>query len=286
MKKLFDFFYTSVTPILTVILVIGFFYILNQNCIQANRIDTLNKTLYDVAAHKHEIYKEIQQTQFKEDYYLNQLSNSTSLIMTMIAIVVTLGGFITYKSFNDKVKNSEEKLENQIRKSSEIEELLKTQLDESIKSAAEIKNTYNKFIISNIYESQKIIMGKLIKFHETKTISRHDIYFMVNAFNKIVESYYILTFNTINNAEKTNNNNNNNNLKTIKLNRITSHTLKFFEKTKPRINQIKHLLTTEHKTLFKTNLKVIDEIPVEIINQFKEIGKLLTDEDIDIITEY
>lgn len=116
MKKLFTLLNKYVTPLLVMFLVYTSFKLYDQNNVQSSRIDTVNKTLYDIAAHKPEIYKEIQQTQFKEDYYLNQLSNSTTLIMTMIAIIVTLGGFITYKTFDDKVANSEEQLKKSIQK--------------------------------------------------------------------------------------------------------------------------------------------------------------------------
>ncbi|MFM9400813.1 hypothetical protein ACKLNQ_02600 [Myroides odoratimimus] len=233
----------------------------------STRLENLNNSIQNLYLSNN---KELQQinnlifeSHFKDDLILNNFNTSTTIIIAFFTALIALAGVFSFKKIDEDIKE------------------LKKLKQEVEKANTEIKNTYNKSIIRDILGSKKIIRGKLIKFKEAHKICKHDIYFITQAFNEIITSYYKLKNNTINNIINTDSN-----LKTISLDSVISATLKFSEDIKPIINEIKPFLKDEHKKSIKKNLLVIDEIPVEIINQFKEIGKLLTDEDIDITTEY
>lgn len=127
--------YKYAQPVLIIALIAGCFFLWDKAEIQTSRIDTLNKTLYDVAAHKKEIYIEIQKNQFKEDYYLNQLSNNTTIIMTMITLIVGLSGYFSLKFFDKK----ENEIDNKLLEFNKIEEKISNS-ELELKKRLELRN--------------------------------------------------------------------------------------------------------------------------------------------------
>lgn len=267
MKKLFDFFTTYVTPILTVVLTIGFFYLLNQNNIQINRIDTLNKTLYDVAAHKHEIYKEIQKTQFKEDYYLNQLSNSTTLIMTMITLIVALGGLITFKSFTDKIKDLETNLQDQTTINQKLE--------------GDIKLSFNRIIISNLVQSRENIAETMIQVINNKKLEKHNLFSLTRSINNLIYNTYVLNTNVINIKRTTSSTQ-----KEVTLNDINIDSILLFTSLQDDFKTVNTYMTSEDKELFEKELKIIEEVPYDFIKIIIKSSATLLGKNEDEIKTY
>lgn len=93
-------------PAIIIALIILCFYLWNQSLIQDSRIDTLTKNLFDIASYNRPSLKEHTGTQFKEDFYLNQLNNSTSIIIAMITIITGLGAFLTYNNIQNTFKQN------------------------------------------------------------------------------------------------------------------------------------------------------------------------------------
>lgn len=136
-------------------------FLLKQTQTQNSRIDTLNKNLFDIASYNRPSLKDHTGSQFKEDFYLAQLNNSTSLIITMITIIAVLAGFLSLKLFKNEFKIVED---NYLKASNKLEDAnkkinkLDTEIDELKKEIAHIiettrNNSYNIFQVelSRIY---------------------------------------------------------------------------------------------------------------------------------------
>jgi len=102
MKK---YYFTIVITILLLLLVIATIYNYHQNTVLESRINTILKYSCDITSEK----------TFKEDYYIQQQSHDTNLILLVFGVVLTLTGFFTYHNIVDKFDS----------KSSEFKKLLK-----------------------------------------------------------------------------------------------------------------------------------------------------------------
>lgn len=92
---------------ISVICLLIIIYLVNENYELNADLNTLKQNFNKFESGDYEISQEIKLNQFKEDFYLNQLSISTAIIMTMIGVIATLGGLIGYTSFRDKISRYE-----------------------------------------------------------------------------------------------------------------------------------------------------------------------------------
>lgn len=93
---------------ITIILLIFIVYQKNENDILNSRIETLN-----VKVEKKAI-SNISNEHFKEDFYLVQLSNSTTLILSVIGFSLVFAGLFSFKLIDDKFKILKTSLESDI----------------------------------------------------------------------------------------------------------------------------------------------------------------------------
>lgn len=94
--------------------------LLNKLNTDENRFNTLSKQMEKTAVCDTETIKELSQQRFKEDYYITQESNNTSLILSVFAVTTFLFGLFSYSLFESRVnehkKYYEQKIEEQDRK--------------------------------------------------------------------------------------------------------------------------------------------------------------------------
>ncbi|MBW3518319.1 hypothetical protein [Flavobacterium sp. NKUCC04_CG] len=94
MKK----FLICITIVLSVLILGLFLYTLSLN----SKIDTLNQTLAKVAVCDTKTMEELSGEQYKETFYLNQLNNSTTLIIGVIGVALVFAGFFSFKLIEEK----------------------------------------------------------------------------------------------------------------------------------------------------------------------------------------
>lgn len=104
------------------------------------RIDNVNKKEIKTA-----------QNDYKENFYLTQLNNSTTLILSVIGFSLVFAGFFSFKLFDDKVKSIDKSIESKI-------------------------NSVNKSVIDFI----KTIDGKTKKYEDDYKKIEHTIYDLKN----------------------------------------------------------------------------------------------------------
>lgn len=80
------------------------------------------------------VNREVLNLQFKEDFYLNQLNNSTTIILGSIGFVLALGGFLTFKSIDERLVLMEQKAEEKSDEIRNVVSLTSERLDKNIES--------------------------------------------------------------------------------------------------------------------------------------------------------
>lgn len=124
--------------ITSLLVIIAILYSKNQSF--DNRLNTLFKGIE--ASHQNDsiiTQKESYKAQFKEDYYIQQQSNDTTLILCVFGFVVVIFGFLSYNSFIHQIEFTVNKME--------------TKYDDHLKKYDGYEHKLNS-LMSEFYESQ------------------------------------------------------------------------------------------------------------------------------------
>lgn len=169
---------SSLTLLLLTSIIIIYFLCSKINS-DTNRFNTLAKQVEQLAVCAPLTVSELSKQQFKEDYYIQQQSNDTTLILSVFGIVVILFGFSSFALFESRVNEHKNYYSNKISEQDSKYSILKFHLDDLLKNIASDK----------AYEN-------LIKAKEYYLKQNYDwyIYFSLEAVNNFSE-YFMLTDN-------------------------------------------------------------------------------------------
>lgn len=83
--------------------VIAISVLINKQETDENRFNVLSKQIEKSAICDENTLKELSQQRFKEDYYISQESNNTTLILSVFGIVVILFGLFSFSIFESRI---------------------------------------------------------------------------------------------------------------------------------------------------------------------------------------
>lgn len=136
-----------------------------------SRVDTLNSKFSKMSVCDEATMREFANQQYKEDFYLTQLGDSTTLILSVIGFALILAGLFSFKHIDEKFKNFETIITSKIE---ENKEMIKAQDDR-------INNFINSINEKEVKSSEnfKSLRSEMLSFkndldYELVTIKEND----------------------------------------------------------------------------------------------------------------
>lgn len=116
-----------------------------------NRFNTLSKQIEKTSVCDVVTMQELSKQQFKEDYYINQQSNDTTLVLTVFGVTVVFFGLFSYALFESRINEHKNYYANKIEEQDRKYSVYKTHLDDLLKSIASDKGYENKIKANESY---------------------------------------------------------------------------------------------------------------------------------------
>lgn len=171
-------FYISVC--LTLLLFCSVIFIsllLNKIETDKNRFNTISKQLEKVAVCDFNTIKELSQQRFKEDYYIVQESNNTTLILGVFGVTTILFGLFSYSLFESRVNEYKRSFETNITEQNEKYKNLKIDLNDLLKDIASNSG------YENLMKSKRSLVNNEYDWF---------VYFVLEALSNFSEYYVII----------------------------------------------------------------------------------------------
>lgn len=70
---------------------------------------------------KREVIQSLLDTQYKENIFLSQLNNNNTTILTCLGFILTIGGLLSFKSFQDSLKSYKESIDFKLEQTTKLE---------------------------------------------------------------------------------------------------------------------------------------------------------------------
>ena len=174
-----SYYIASCLTLLLLILIIIISFLCSKINSDTNRFNNLEKQIEKLAVCDPLTVSELSKQQFKEDYYIQQQSNDTTLILSVFAVTVIIFGFSSFALFDSRVNEHKNYYAEKIKEQDSKYSILKFHLDDLLKNVASDKAHDN-----------------LVKAKEYYLKQNYDwyIYFSLEAVNNFSE-YFMLTDN-------------------------------------------------------------------------------------------
>lgn len=153
-KPNLSYFIASSLTLLLITSVIIVFYICSKIDLDTNRFNILTKQIEKLAVCDPLTVGELSKQQFKEDYYIQQQSNDTTLILSVFAITVILFGFSSFALFESRINDHKNYYADKISEQDSKYSILKFHLDDLLKNIASDKAYENLIKAKGYYLKQ------------------------------------------------------------------------------------------------------------------------------------
>lgn len=138
---------SQINFLLSLVIIVALCILFNSILDTNKRIDILNNNLVDITVCNEQVIEKISNQSYKEELYLNQLSNSTTLVLSVIGFAIVIGGIFSYVNLNERFKSQDESstvfrasIEKLVKRNSKNTEKYKTDSEKIEHGLLELKN--------------------------------------------------------------------------------------------------------------------------------------------------